>query len=198
MSRNNRGSMEVELRNVDAADESLEPAEAIARELHLPELLAYVLQNRGFVADLRRDDATAFARAAEALSLIHRHDIARLSSPALLGCARGLSRTNAEVSATLYGAAAAFAEDWFFLPGFTRLLAATEERLRALLGDEAYTHCCETGRALSTRELVALTRAHAPSSSSNSSVVQPAGHERPRPFPPEKSERHASGPNTEK
>lgn len=161
MSRNNRGDMEMEYGNVDAAEETLEPAEAIARELVLPELLACVLLNRGAAADLRGDEATAFARAVEALSLVHRHGITRLTAPVLLRLARSLFGTDPELSARVQGAATThYAQRDHLWPLETRLRDESEARLRAMLDDETYEACYENGCHLSTREIVALIRAH--------------------------------------
>jgi hypothetical protein len=162
--RNNIGNTELEFGNVDRADNSLEPAEAIARALDLPELLAVVILNRSSVADLRGNDASALARAVEALSLVHRHSITRLTAVALVKCARALVHTNPQLSATFHGAAKgalAAHSDWLGQLD-TRLRAENHTRLLATLGEKTYQQCHEIGRGLSTRELLALTRAHTP------------------------------------
>ena len=155
--RNNLGDIELVAGNLDAADASLEPAEAIARDLHIVELLATVLLDRANVADRRGDDRGALDRAAEALALVHRHNITRLLADALDASARGLFRVSPAVSATVNGAIAnALAAGSRLGILETRLHAENEARLRDALGPDEFTRCEEVGRRLAMYQLLAL------------------------------------------
>ncbi len=160
MSRNNLGDMELVAGNVDAADAGFEPAERIARELDIPELLGTVILNRANVDGRRGDDASALARTVEALSLAHRHGISRLTASALVGCARALLRTDVELATTMHGAAVRLlAERALQLqPLEAHLHEGNEPRLRAALGDDAYEQLCAKGGELPLRDLIAMAR----------------------------------------
>ena len=165
MCHNNLGNTELNFGNVDRADQSFEPAEAIARELDLPELLAVVILYRSNVADLRGDEASALARAVEGISLVHRHGITRLTASALVACARALSPIDPQLSATLHGATRAAvtrASHDPLGPFNSRLRGENAIRLRATLGDDTYEERVAIGHELSTPELLALMRPHAP------------------------------------
>jgi hypothetical protein len=163
MCHNNFGESELVAGNLDPADTSLESAEAVARELHLPELLATVLLNRSNVADLRDDSACALARAAEALALVHRHNITRLSAGVLNASARALFGSSPLLSATVHGAIPnALAAGSMLGTLDARLHAENETRLRATLGTEELARCSATGHQLAMHDLLSLVREKSP------------------------------------
>ncbi len=164
MSQNNHGDIELQAGEVDIADDSFAAAETIVRELDLPEMLGVVILNRGNIAALRGDHASALTRGVEALSLAHRHGLLRLTASALVGCTRALLPTDTELAATLHGAA----EHLLAVRGVelqpleARLHAENASRLRAALGDDTYEHQCALGGTAHVHDLIALVRSQIP------------------------------------